>query len=170
AKHLNYALDFIAPANHGIEFALSCQIGQITAKCAQSWSLDLSFRRFAAFLVRFGRREIWIELSKNLVTCAFDIDFKTLEDSRGNPFAFTQKAQQNVLRTGVGMVEGLGFLAGERQHFLNARRVRNVAYYLRFRSGADLLLHFHAHGLKIETPFLLDVHCNRLPRLDASRK
>src|SRR6059058_901135 len=80
-KDLNDALYFIAPPNHRIKFALSRQIGQITAKRAERRSLDVSFRRFAAFLVRFGRGEIWIELFKNLVARAFDIDFKTLEHS-----------------------------------------------------------------------------------------
>src|SRR4030095_3032091 len=87
AKHLNHALDFIAPANYRIEFAFLCQIGQIAAKCAECWCLDVFLRWLAAFLVRFGRREVWIELLEEFVTCAFDVEFKAFQNSRSDSLA-----------------------------------------------------------------------------------
>ena len=167
---MNDALYFITPANYRIEFALFRQIGQITAKRAECRGLNVFFRRFAAFLVRFGRCEIWIEFFKNLVAGAFDIDFKTLQHSRGDAFAFTQKAQQNVFRADIRMIKRFGFLAGERQHFLNTRRIWNVADHLGFRSRADLLLHLHAHGLKVETHLLQDVHGYSLSQFDETQE
>ena len=62
AKHLNDAFDFIVPANHRIEFAFLGQISEITAKGAERGRLDVLSCWFAAFLVRFGRCEVWIEL------------------------------------------------------------------------------------------------------------
>ena len=111
AKHLNYALDFITPANYGIEFSLPRQFSQVTAECAKRWSFDVLLRRFATFLLRFRRREVWIELFKNLVASAFDIEFEALEHSGGNPLALAQKSKQNMFRADVRMIERLGFLA-----------------------------------------------------------
>src|SRR5437867_4776909 len=64
------------------------------------------------------------------------------------------------------MIERLGFLAGKREDLLHSRRVRNIAHHLGFRAGADLLLDFHAHGLKIETHLLQNVYRHPLPQLD----
>ena len=77
AKHLNDALDFIAPANHRIEFAFSRQLGQVAAKCTQRRRLHVFLRRLA-FLIGFGRRKVWIELLQDFVACAFDVEFKAL--------------------------------------------------------------------------------------------
>src|SRR5580765_7060860 len=41
AKHLNHALDFIAPTNYGIELSFLRQLSQITAKCAKCRGLDV---------------------------------------------------------------------------------------------------------------------------------
>ena len=75
-----------------------------------------------------------------------------------------------MFRADVRVIECLGFLPGECQHFLNARRIWDIADHLRFRSRAHLLLHFHAHGLKIETHLLQDVHGHPLPQFDQSQK
>ncbi|KAF5407787.1 MAG: hypothetical protein Udaeo2_21050 [Candidatus Udaeobacter sp.] len=84
---MNDPLDFIAPANYRIEFAFLRQIGQVTAKRAECRRLDVFLRRLAAFLVRLRGCEIWIELFEDLVACAFDVEFKTLQDSRGDSLA-----------------------------------------------------------------------------------
>src|SRR6266566_6837709 len=68
------------------------------------------------------------------------------------------------------MIERLGFLAGERQHFLDARSIRNVTDHLSFRPGADLLLYFHAHGLEIETHLLQNVHGHALSEFNEPQK
>ena len=134
AKHLNDPLDFIAPANYRIEFVFLCQIGQITAKRAECRRLDVFLRWLASFLVRLRGREIWIKLFEDLVACAFDIEFKTFQNSRSDSLALPQKSKQNVFGPDVRMIERLGFLARERQHFFDARSVRNVPDHLGFRS------------------------------------
>ena len=68
------------------------------------------------------------------------------------------------------MIERLRFLAGEREHLLHARRVRNVADHLGFRPGADLFLDFHPDRLEVETHLLQDVDGNALPELDQAEQ
>ena len=68
------------------------------------------------------------------------------------------------------MIERFGFLPSERQHFLHAWRVRDIADHLGLRARADLLLHFHAHCLKVETHLLQNVHRNPLPQFNEPQK
>ena len=75
-----------------------------------------------------------------------------------------------MFRADVGMVEGFGFLACERQHFFDAWSIRNITDHLGFRARADLLLHLHAHGLEIETHLLQNVHGHSLPQFNESQK
>src|SRR5262245_40244954 len=70
----------------------------------------------------------------------------------------------------VGMIERLCFLTGKSEHFLNARSVRNVADHFGFRSGTNLFLDLHSHGLEIETHLLEDVDCDTLPKLDQAEE
>src|SRR6266513_90286 len=67
AKHLNDPLDFIASANYRIDFAFLRQVGQLTAKRAECQILDLVLRLLIGFRVRFRGREIWIELSADIL-------------------------------------------------------------------------------------------------------
>ena len=64
AKNLDHALDFIMPADNGIEFAFLGELSQVAAKGAQRRRLDILFpgSRLPAFLLRFRRSEIRIEL------------------------------------------------------------------------------------------------------------
>ena len=163
------ALDFIAAPDYWIKLVLFRQVSQITTKCAERGSFDIFLGRLTAF-VRFRGREIRVELFENLVPRPLDIDFETLEDTRRDAFTFAQKPKQNVFGADVGMIERFGFLAGEGQDFFHARRVGNVSDHLGFRSRANLLLHFHSHGLQIETHFLQNVHRHALPQLDQSQK
>src|SRR5205809_4683184 len=75
-----------------------------------------------------------------------------------------------MFRTYVPMTELLRFLPREREHFLYARRVRDVAHHLRLRSGTDLLLHFHPYRLEIEAHLLQDVHGHALTQFDQAEK
>ena len=86
------------------------------------------------------------------------------------PSPSRSRPKQNVLGADVGMIERLRFLAGERENFLHARRVGNVADHLCLRSGADLLLDFHAHGFEIEAHLLQDVDGHALAELDQSEQ
>src|SRR5437667_904874 len=68
------------------------------------------------------------------------------------------------------MIERLGFLPREGQHFFYARCVRDVADHFCLRSGTDLLLHLHPYRLEIETHLLQNVHGHALAKLDESQK
>ena len=114
----------------------------------------------------FGRGEIRVEFLQDFVAGALDIDFQILEHAGSHAFAFAQQAQQDVLGADVGVVERLGLLAGERQHFLYPRRVGDVADHLGLRAAADLFLDFHADGLQIEPHLLEHVHRHALAELD----
>ena len=111
--------------------------------------------------VKFGSSSF-----RDFVARPLDIDFQTLEHARGDAFAFAQKSEQNVFGADVGMIERLCFLAGERENFFHARRVRNVPDHLGLGSGADLLLDFHPHRFEIEPHLLQNVDGNALPQLD----
>src|SRR6266576_2350679 len=121
-----------SPIRTGLFFVR--QVGQVAAKRAECRILDVFLRWLAAFLVRFRGREIWIELFEDLVACAFDVEFKTFQNSRSDSLALSQKSKQNMFCTDVRMIERLGFLARERQYFFDARSIRNVADHLGFRS------------------------------------
>ena len=124
-------------------------------------------RRFAtAILIRFRRREIGIEFLQNFVAGTLDIDFEILEHAGRDAFAFAQETEQNMFGADVRMIQRLGFLPSEREHFLHARRVRNVADHFCLRTGPNLLLDFHPHGFEIEPHLLEHVHGHALSELD----
>ena len=52
------------------------------------------------------------------------------------------------------------------EHFLHARRVRDVANLFLVRTGADLFLDFEPHGLEIQPHLLQHVDRYALPELD----
>src|SRR6516162_1584052 len=68
------------------------------------------------------------------------------------------------------MIEGFRFLAGERQNFLHARGIRNVADDFCFWPGANLFLDLHPHGLEIESHFLENIDRDALAELDQSQQ
>ena len=161
------------PADDRIELALLRQLRQVAAEGTERRRFDVLLRRLARraqFRIVFRWSKIRIELFQDLVARPLDIDFETLQDARGDAFAFTQKPEQDVLGADVGMIERFGFLAREREDFLHPRRVGNVADHLGFRAGADLLLDFHPHGLEIEPHLLEDVHRHALAELDQAEQ
>jgi hypothetical protein len=68
------------------------------------------------------------------------------------------------------MVQRLGFLRRQRQHFLHAGCVGNVANHVLFRPGADLLLDLLPDGLKVEAQFAQDIHSHALPERDQAQQ
>ena len=160
------------PADDRIELVLLRQFRQVAAKGAQGRRLDifLGGGLAAAFLLGFRRGEIGIEFLQDFVAGPLDIHFETLQHARRDAFTFAQEPEQNVLGADVGMIERLRFLAGERENFFHARRVRNVADHLGLRPGADLLLDFHPHGFEVETHLLQDVDGHALPELDQAEQ
>lgn len=69
----------------------------------------------------------------------------------------------------VIVIKLLGFLLRQSEDLLDARRVGNVADHLRLGAGGDLLLDFHADGLKFETHLLENVDSDTLPELDQAK-
>ena len=160
------------PADHRIELVLLCQLRQIPAERPQGrrFHVFLGGGLAGAFLFGFRRGKIGIELLEDFVACPFDIHFQALQDAGRDAFPLSQQTQQNMLGPDIGMVERLGFLAREGEHLFHARRVRDVADHLGFRSGADLFFDFHPHGLQVESHLLQDVDGNALPELDQAEQ
>ena len=172
AEHLDDALDLVLAPDDGVEFALLGEFGQVPAEGAQGRGFHvLLVAVFGGhFLFRLRRGEIGVEFLEDFVAGAFDIDFQALEHAGGDAFALAQQAEQDVLGADVGMVEALGLLARQREHFLDARRVRDVADHLGLRAAADLLFDFHAHGLHVETHLLQHVDGNSLAEFDQAEE
>ncbi len=170
------SISFLRPMT-GSSLAFARQFGQVAAERAQRRGLDFASsawpranRQRLRFLLGFGRGEIRVEFLEDFVAGALDIDFEILEHAGGDAFAFAEQAEQDVLGADVGMVERLGFLAGERQDFLDARSVGNVADHLGLGTGADLFLDLHADGFQIEPHFLEDVDRHALAELDQAEQ
>src|SRR5947209_10607184 len=75
-----------------------------------------------------------------------------------------------MLGADVRVVKSLGFLGGERENFLHARRVGNIADHLLIGAGAHLLLDFHANGFEVEAEFLENVDGDALAQLDEAEQ
>ena len=114
----------------------------------------------------FLRGEVGIEFLQDFLAGLLDIHIEVLEHARGDAVAFAEQAQQDVLGADVSVVEGLGLLWCQREDFLHARRVGNVADHLLIGPRADLLLHFHADGFQVEAEFLQDIDRHALAQLD----
>ncbi len=148
------------------------EFGEVPAKGAQGGSLYvLLVPVFGGhFLFGLRRGEVRVEFLEDFVAGAFDVDFQALEHPGGDAFALAQQAEQDVLGADVGMVEALGLLACQREHFLHARRVRDVADHLGFGAAADLFFDLHAHGLHVETHLLQHVDGNTLAEFDQAEE
>ncbi len=68
------------------------------------------------------------------------------------------------------MIQRLGFLGAQRENFLHARRVGNVADHLLIGAGADLFLDFHADGFEVEAQFLKHIDGDALAQFDQAEQ
>ena len=178
AENLDDALDFVLAADDRVDLAFAGEFGEVAAKGLQRGRLDVAL--LLGLLAGpppapgscsdSGRGEIRIEFLEDFVAGALDVDFEILEHARGHAVAFAQQAEQDVLGADVGMIERLGFLAGEREDFLHARRVGDIADHLGLGAGADLLLHFHADGFEVEPHLLQHVDGDALAQLDQAEQ
>ena len=114
--------------------------------------------------------KIRIELLQNFLAGLFDVDVQIFQHPRGDAVAFAEQAQQDVFGADVSVIQRLGFLGGEGENLLHARRVRNVADHLLIRAGADLFLDFHADGFEIQAELLQDVDGDALAQLDQAEQ
>ena len=61
--------------------------------------------------------EVRIQFLQNFLARLLDVHVQIFQDARGHAVAFAQQAEQNVFGADVGVIEGLGFLGGERENF-----------------------------------------------------
>ena len=114
--------------------------------------------------------EVRIEFLQDFLAGLFDIDVEVLENASGDAVTFAEEAEEDVFGADVGMIESLGFLGGEREDFLDAGRVRDVADHFLIGSGADLFFDLHADGFEVEAHFLEDVDGDSLAQLDEAEQ
>lgn len=92
-----------------------------------------------------------------------------MEDAGSDAFAFNQQTEQDVFGADVGMIERLGLFGRQREDFLDARCVRNVADLFRFRAEADSFFDFHADDFEIDPHLLQSIDGGFLVELDKTR-
>ena len=68
------------------------------------------------------------------------------------------------------MVERLGFLGGEGQHFFHARGVGNVPDHFLVGAGADLFFDLHTDGFEVEAHFLEHIDGYTLSQFDQAEQ
>ena len=92
AKDLDDAFDLVGPPDHGIQFVLPGEFGQVAPERPQCRRLRillsscLGGNPFALLL----RGEIWIELLEDFVSGALDVDLEAFQDARGDSFSLAQ--------------------------------------------------------------------------------
>ncbi len=84
AEDLEHAFDFVGPADHGIELAFLCHLGQVAS--------ELIERRRVAFPVAFPRRRL-PEEGHGQLACGQEIGAEAAKDLAADAFFFTQQAQ-----------------------------------------------------------------------------
>ena len=119
---------------------------------------------------RFLAGEIRIQLLQNFLPRLLDVHVEIFEHLGGDAVAFAEQAEQDVFGADVGVIERLGFLGGEGQHFFHARRVGNVPDHFLVGAGADLFLDLHADGFEVEAHFLEHVDGDALPQFDQAEQ
>ena len=174
AEDLDDAFDFVGATDHGIDFALLGEFGEIATKGTERGSFEI----FSAATCGFGLGflfavvggEIGVEFLEDFVAGAFDIDLEIFEDASGYAFAFAEEAEENVFGADVRMVEGFGFFAGEGEDFFDAWGVGNIADHFGFGATADLFFYLHANGFEVETHFLEDIYGHALAEFDETEE
>jgi hypothetical protein len=129
--------DFVFAADDGIHLAFAGDFGQVAAKRFERGSFDFAFLLgLRCFLTGLGgglfflRGKIGIEFLQDFLAGLFDVHVEIFQDAGGDAVAFAEQAEQNVFGADVGMIEGFGFLGSEREDFLDAGCVRDVADHL----------------------------------------
>ncbi len=95
-----------------------------------------------------------------------DIHIQALQDACSHTLTLPQEPQQQVLSTDVGVVEGLGLLAGQSQDFFHPRGVRNITRGFSVRAHADLLFDSGTHGVQVKAKPLQHANGNALAQVD----
>jgi len=78
-----------------------------------------------------------VKLVEDLLADLIQVHIRAFEGFDRNAISFTQQTSKMLLRANVGVLKIVASIMGERQHFLQARRVRNFACHL-LRTSARL--------------------------------
>ena len=173
---MDHALYFVPPPDDRVHLALAGNFRQVAAKGLQRWRFDFTLLFGNWFFLGFTgagflcRSKVRVQLLQNLLPGLLDVHVQVFEDTGGNAVALAQQAKQNVLCADISMVEGLGFFAGQREHFLHARSIGDVPDHLLVGSGADLFLDFHTNGFEVEPELLEDVDGHALAELNQAEQ
>ena len=188
AEDLNHAFDFAFAADHGIESTFASDLGEIAAECfqrgclrlcfsARGWGLCLGFVLegpvfgvVLVIIVLIIWREIRIDFREDLVASTLDVNVEALEYARGDAFALTQQPEQKMLGSDVRMVECLGLLVCESEHFFHPWSIGNISSRFLGRTGSNFFFHLHAYGLEFETHPFEDVDRDPLAEFDQTKQ
>ena len=124
AEDLNHAGDFFRATDHWVHLAFDGEFGEIAAESFESRGLLVfllvTCRCVATrgdgfsllFLLFVLGREVRIEFLEDFAAGLVEVHIKITQHLGSDAFTFTQKAEQDVLRADVAVIEGLGFLGG----------------------------------------------------------
>src|SRR5262245_53128831 len=129
---------------------------------------SLAFAEFAGIRWRSG--PVRVKLLEDFLSCLLKFHAQALQDSRGDTVTLTNEAKQNVFGAKVSMVKRFGFLGGQGEHFVNARRVRNIADGVFVGACPDLPLDFPPDGVEIDAHFLEYIDGDALPEIDQTEQ
>src|ERR1017187_4513441 len=126
AEHLHHPLDFLLPADHRIELALTRASGQVPAELVE---YDGGGGRRLGRRARRGRllALVTVQQLDHLLADPAEVSAQLDEHLRGHALALTDEAKQDVLGTDVVMAELQRLAQRQLKNLLRARRKRDVA-------------------------------------------
>src|SRR2546425_6268888 len=150
AQDLDDALDLLLTADDRIELARLGHRRKVHAKLVQRRGLRA--RRLAAGRGRLGRlRVLLAERGNDLVPDLFERHAERLENARGDPLAFADEPEEQVLGADVAVAELPCLVDRELDDLLGARRERDLARGGRGVAPADDELDGRAHLGKLHS-------------------
>src|SRR5262249_42056263 len=158
-EDLNDALDLVGPADDWIELALTGQFGQVAPETVERGGLGLAFRRlpFAAAGAAFFRRHVVPQKVQDFLAHVFQLEAEVHEDLSGHAFLFAKKAEQEVFRSDVIVVEVAGLLDGILDHLLGPRGLGQLAHGDHVRAGLDDFFNLQPDFAQVDVEVLEDV-------------
>ena len=96
------------------------------------------------------RWEIGCEFFNDFLPCLFQIHVEFSQNPRGHTAAILQQTEQQMLRANISMPKQFCALLCQREHFLHAWRVGDVAEHLLVGTAGHQLLNCFADGFKVQ--------------------
>ncbi len=175
AQNLDDPLNLVLAADDGVHLPLAGDFCQIPAKGFEGGGFDVAFlfffagraRRFTRWSRRFfGHVVVRVQLLQDFLASLLDVDVQILQHAGGHAVPLAQEAKEQVFGAHIGVIQCLGFFAGQRQDFLHPGGVRNGADDFLIRPRAHFLFHFQADRFQIQTQSLQHVDGHALAQLD----